>query len=218
MGHALSSRESGVDVEWVIMPTVDTPKADTKTVTELLRDWSGGRGEALDELFAIVYAELRLQARRALSGRRPGHTLQPTSLVHEVYLRLVRGVGLEVSNREHFFNLVRRVMTWIVTDHLRQRIAGNRFPDALRVPLGEHMAGQGVVDIELEELHEALSRLEALDPQQAYIVNLHFFAGMTRKEIAARLKLNEMKVKRELQTAKAWLRCALAPQVEPLRR
>lgn len=183
---------------------------DAKTLTQLLRAWSEGRSEALDELFAIVHSELRRQARRAFRHERPGHTLQPTALVNEVYLKLRRQLGPSFQDRAHFFQFAALVMRWILVDHSRERHAGRRFPPELREPLGEDIPGDDRHQIDLVVLDQALSRLEALDKRQARIVELRYFAGMSVEETAAILEISPATVKREFKTAKAWLRSELS--------
>jgi RNA polymerase sigma factor (TIGR02999 family) len=181
-------------------------------VTSLLRDMQGGDSAAADRLVPIVYRELRRIAGALMRNERADHTLQPTAVVHEALLRLMQGETVTFENRAHFFALAARVMRRLLVDHARRRVAGKR-------------GGEDVQQIELEDglmltvqqssdvlaLHDALEELERLDPRQSRIVEMHYFAGNSLEEIAAIVGVSDRTVKRELQTARLFLRQQLKP-------
>jgi RNA polymerase sigma factor (TIGR02999 family) len=180
-------------------------------ITQLLRQMSAGRGEVADKLVPLVYRELHRVAARQMAREKPGHTLQPTALVHEAYLRLVNKRDLAWQDRMHFFAVAAREMRRVLVDLARLRHAKKRGGmDARQVDLDE-------VNIYSEEnlgdllvLNDALDRLAAIDPRQREIVELRFFAGLTVEEVAASLKISTRTVTREWNFAKAWLHAELA--------
>ena len=180
---------------------------------EVTRILSGlGSGEtSLEDLLPIVYAELRTSADRLMQAERGNHTLQPTALVHEVFVRLADGNSELGSNRGHFLSIAARAMRNLLVDHARRRKAEKRGGG------GQHMTLSGVVDegdqmdVELLDLHDAIEGLAALDERQARVVEMSFFAGMTGDEIAVELGLHRNTVVRELRMARAWLRRELEP-------
>lgn len=175
-------------------------------VTGLLRRWTEGDQDALQKLMPIVYEELRRLAGHYLRLERPNHTLQPTALVHEAFLRLVGQKEVIWQNRAHFFGIAAQMMRRILVDHARRRAAAKR--DAgLRVELTQPGAEEAFDrEPELLALDEALTHLEALDPRQARIVELRFFGGLTVEETAEVTGVSARTVKREWRTARAWLR------------
>ena len=179
-------------------------------VTELLRRWNSGDREAMDRLMPIVYDELRRLAAGYLKGERPGHTLQPTALVHEAYLRLVRQDRVEWQNRAHFFGIAASMMRRVLVDHARLRQAEKRDAGGFRLTLQLGEAFEAARDPELIELDQALGRLERLDADQARVVELRFFGGLTVEETAVVLGISTATVKREWRTAKAFLRDEMA--------
>ena len=179
-------------------------------VTELLRRWNSGDREAMDRLMPIVYDELRRLAAGYLKGERPGHTLQPTALVHEAYLRLVRQDRVEWQNRAHFFGIAASMMRRVLVDHARRRQAEKRDAGGFRLTLQLGEAFEAARDPELIELDQALGRLERLDSDQARVVELRFFGGLTVEETAVVLGISTATVKREWRTAKAFLRREMA--------
>ena len=179
-------------------------------VTELLRRWNSGDREAMDRLMPIVYDELRRLAAGYLRGERPGHTLQPTALVHEAYLRLVRQDRVEWQNRAHFFGIAASMMRRVLVDHARRRQAEKRDAGGFRLTLQLGEAFEAARDPELLELDQALGRLEQLDADQARVVELRFFGGLTVEETAVVLGISTATVKREWRTAKAFLRDEMA--------
>jgi RNA polymerase sigma factor (TIGR02999 family) len=179
-------------------------------ITGILRDWNGGDAEARERLLPIVYDELRRQARILMSSERPGHTLQPTALVHEAFMRIERQTGIEWKDRGHFFGIASRLMRQILIDHARLHAAnkrGNRpihfSLDDLQIPIDERADS-------LLVLNDALDRLEKMDEQQARIVEMRFFGGMSHPEIAEFLGVSERTVSRDWQAARLWLYRELA--------
>ena len=187
-----------------------------REVTALLRDWSGGDRDALERLMPLVYQELRRLAASYLRVERPDHTLQPTALVHEAYLRLVDQRGVSWQNRAHFFGIAAQMMRRILVDHARRRQAAKRDATALRV---QAMSAEGeeasVRDPELLALDQALCGLESLDARQARIVELRFFGGLTVEETAEVAGVSPATVKREWRTARAWLAREIRPAGAP---
>jgi RNA polymerase sigma factor (TIGR02999 family) len=173
-------------------------------LTALLRDASRGDRMALDRLMPVVYAELRKLAGSYLREERPNHTLQPTALVHEAYLRLTSQREVAWQNRAHFFGIAAQMMRRILVDHARKRQAAKRDAAAWRVSTAEFDASENAP--ELLALDRALEELQQIDPQQAKIVELRFFAGLTVEETAEVTGISPRTVKREWRTAKAWLR------------
>lgn len=159
---------------------------------------------SVDLLLPTIYDELRSLAGRYLRGESKV-TLHPTSLVHEAYLRLSEQRRLAWNDRTHFFRLAAQTMRRVLVDHHRQRLAQKRGGDDLRITLVDSLAVAAPAGVDLLALEEALSRLEALDPQQARIVELRFFAGMTVEESAEALGISPATVKRDWAMAKAWL-------------
>ncbi|HWS53463.1 MAG TPA: sigma-70 family RNA polymerase sigma factor [Pyrinomonadaceae bacterium] len=178
-------------------------------VTGLLRGAQAGDRAALDELLPLVYAELRRLASRQLAGERPGHTLQPTALVHEVYLKLVDQHSVDWRNRAHFFGLAAEIMRRILVNHAVSRRARKRGAGETLVSLEEAGGAAGVPALDVVLLDAALTRLAEFDPVQARIVELRFFAGLTGGEAAEVLGVSESTVKREWRSAKAWLAAQL---------
>jgi RNA polymerase sigma factor (TIGR02999 family) len=173
-------------------------------VTKLLADWSRGDQAALDNLIPLVEAELRRLAHHYMSRERAGHTLQTTALVNEAYLRLV-GQDISWHNRAHFFGIAARLMRQILVDYARRRQYAKRGGDARQVSLDEAaLVAQGSA-IEMIALDEALNQLASLAPEQARIVELRFFGGLTIEETAEVMHLSVDRVKRDWSMAKTWL-------------
>lgn len=179
-------------------------------VTALLRAWSDGDRAALAELVPVVYRELHRQAERYMRGQSPGHTLQATALVNEVYLRLVSRESVDWKNRAHFFGVAAKVMRSILVDHARARRASKRGGGADQVTLAaaDEAGGQ---EVEVLELDEVLQRLAELDSRKAALVELRWFGGLSIEEAAAVLAVSSATAKREWRTARAWLRRELTP-------
>ena len=174
-------------------------------VTGLLGDWSRGDRRALDRLLPLVYAELRRIAARQLRLERNGHTLQPTALVHEAYLRLVEQRTGDWESRAHFFGVAAQVMRRVLVDHARRQATRKRTAGVQRVPLEEIAEPAAVSQVPVLVLDHALGRLEELDPSLAQLVELRAFAGLTIDEVAHVLKVSPSTAKRDWRTAKAWL-------------
>ena len=175
-------------------------------VTALLKVWSGGDRQALERLMPLVYGELRKLAASYLRTERPDHTLQPTALVHEAFLRLVDQRSVDWASRAHFFGIAAQMMRRILVDHARKRHAAKR--DATRYRVVTALAEEPEPDQgpELLALDQALDGLSELDPRQARIVELRFFAGLTVEETAEVVQISTATVKREWRTARAWLK------------
>ena len=156
------------------------------------------------QLFRLVYAELRQRAARFLRQERPGHTLQPTALVHEAYVRLSnKNEGWK--DRAQFLAVASQIMRRILVDHARARRAAKRSGRWMQITLPDETPGSGARDMDLLAIDKALERLAALDPRQARLVELRFFGGMTNAEVASVLGVSEATVYREWRLAKAWL-------------
>jgi RNA polymerase sigma factor (TIGR02999 family) len=179
-------------------------------VTRLLRAYDPERPESAAELFGAVYGELRRLARALLGRERPGHTLQPTELVHDAFLRLVDQSAVRAADRAHFFGVSARAMRQILVDHARRRRAGKRGGSWLRVTLDEGLGTPGVDLDELLALDEALEALAARDPRSARVVELRVFAGLTIEEIAAALNVSKRTVDGDWAFARLWIARALA--------
>jgi len=162
------------------------------------------RESALDELFPQVYDELRRLAAQALQGERPNHTLQPTALVHEAYLRLARSKGFEIRTRTEFLVVAARVMRHVLVDYARARRSGKRGEDPMRVTLSD-AGSSSEPAFDLLALDEALTRLTEVDGQQVRVIELRYLAGLSVQEVAETLGISATSVKRETVMAKAWL-------------
>jgi RNA polymerase sigma factor (TIGR02999 family) len=174
-------------------------------VTRLLVRWRQGDREALEALMPLVYDELRKLARHYLRRERSDHTLQSTALVHEAYLRLAGDSPPDWQNRAHFFGIAARVMRQILVEHARAREAEKRGGGACKLTLDPAIALPQEIDIDVLALDRALSELSALDEQQAKIVELRFFAGLTIEDTSEALGISPATVKRDWVTARAWL-------------
>ena len=174
-------------------------------VSGLLRAWGEGDLEARERVLPLVYAELRRQAAAYLRRERTDHTLQPTALVNETYLRLIGQERVAWQNRAHFHGVAAQMMRRILVDHARGRGRGKRFGAALRVALDEHVGTVEPLDCELLLLDQALNELGAIDPQQAQIVELRYFGGLTEAEVADVLTVSRSTITREWLIAKGWL-------------
>jgi RNA polymerase sigma factor (TIGR02999 family) len=189
--------------------------ASAHDVTGLLVEWSRGNRGAFDELLPLVYAALRRIAARQLRSERAGHTLQPTALVHEAYLRLVEQRVVDWRNRAHFYGAAAQVMRRILIDHARRRAAGKRAGGVRCVSIDEADGPSGPREVPLLELGHALGRLEELDPALLRILELRAFGGLTVEETAHVLDVSPSTVKREWRTAKAWLKRELLSAPRP---
>jgi RNA polymerase sigma factor (TIGR02999 family) len=177
----------------------------THAVSGLLHAWAQGDERARDELMPLVYRELRRQAAGYLRHERPGHTLQPTALVHEAFVRLVAQDHVAWKNRAHFFGIAAQMMRRILVDHARAHQAAKRPGAALRVDWDERVGVTQPRDCDLLLLDQALDELSTRDPRQGQIVELRYFGGLSEQEAALVLSISRATVTREWQTAKAWL-------------
>jgi RNA polymerase sigma factor (TIGR02999 family) len=177
----------------------------TGEVTRLLGDMRAGKKEAEDQLLALVYDELRRLAASYLRQERPDHTLQPTALVNEVYLRLVEQAQQNWENRAHFMVVCARIMRNILVDHARKRNAYKRGGGGRPLALDDSIVNAAKQPVDFSALDEALSRLEAFDTRQSRIVELRFFGDMTEEEISHVLGISVRTVKRDWNVARAWL-------------
>ena len=174
-------------------------------ITQLLEQWNEGSEEALQSLIPLLYTELHDRARSRLRRERAGHTLQPTALVNEVYLRLVDQTRARWQNRAHFLAVAAGLMRRILIDHARKRASQKRPPSSLRVSLSEAIASPEADWIDVLWLDRAMTELETFSPIQAQVVELRAFGGLSVEEVAEVLGVSSAKVRRDWQTAKAWL-------------
>jgi RNA polymerase sigma factor (TIGR02999 family) len=182
------------------------PPPQSGEVTRLLIAWNQGDPGAVERLMPLVYAELREIAERHFRRERPGHTLQPTAVVHEAYFRLVDQTRVTWKNRGHFLAVASQAMRRILVDYARAHGADKRGGREQRVTLDVGVASpEPVQDVNLLALDEALTRLKAMDGAQAQIVELRFFGGLSIEETADVLETSASSVKREFRSAKAWL-------------
>ena len=182
-------------------------------VTQLLEQARAGQPAAVEQLVPLVYGELRRIAASYLRRERQAQTLQATALVHEAYLRLLKDQDLSFENRAHFLGIAARSMRQILVEHARGRDAAKRGGERRRITLDEKLAQEGPLDLDLLAVDEALERLAALDPQQAKIVELRFFGGLTNEEAAEALGVSPATTKRAWAVARAWLFRELTRQV-----
>ena len=174
-------------------------------VTELLLSWRQGDAQALDRLIPLVYDELRRVARHHLQREQPGHALQATALVHEVYLRLVDVERLTLKNRAHFFAVAAKLMRQILVDHARRQHAGKRGGGATMMSLDDVSPAAQPASVDVLALDQALAVLASIDARQSRVVELRFFAGLNIDETAEALGMSPATVEREWALAKAWL-------------
>jgi RNA polymerase sigma factor (TIGR02999 family) len=180
-------------------------------ITRLLRAASSGERGDVDALLAAIYDDLRRLASHQMSGERRAHTLEPTAIVHEAYLRLIDQRSTDWRDRLHFFAVAARVIRRVLIDHARARDALKRGGELVRVPLESVDVPAMGRDVDILALEEALRGLAELDPRQAQIVELRFFGGLSVDEIAEYLAISARSVDREWACAKAWLFCQLSP-------
>lgn len=183
----------------------ENPLPSPGEVTQLLLEWNGGDGSALDKLLPIVYTELHRVADNYLRRERPGHTLQATALINETYLRLVGAQNVQWENREQFFGIAANLMRRVLVDHARGAHAAKRGGNAQNLPLEVATLVVQERDENLLLLDEALERLADVDSQACRIVELRYFAGLTIDETAELLQLSPTTVKREWAAARAFL-------------
>src|SRR5262245_40078192 len=179
------------------------------SITGLLQAWGAGDHAALDKLVPLVDAELRRLARRYMAGERAGHTLQPTALINEVYVRLIDWGNISWQDRAHFFGLSARLMRRTLVDHARRRLTSKRGGDAVTIAFDEASVVPQERTADLAAIDDALNALGTRDARKSQIVELRFFGGLTVEETAEVLKISPRTVKREWSLARAWLYCEL---------
>jgi len=189
-------------------------RSESAKVTQLLIEWNNGRNGALEDLLPLVYGELQRLAALRLRRERPDHTLQPTALVHEAYIRLIDQRRVRWQNRAHFYSAAAHIMRRILIDRARARKADKRGGGWERVTLVDAKTPNGSREVDVLSLDDALVRLAALDPQQERIVELRYFGGLTLEETAEVIGLSTASVKREWAIARAWLRAQLSDQLD----
>jgi RNA polymerase sigma-70 factor, ECF subfamily len=178
----------------------------SREVSRLLAEWRQGNRESLERLMPLVYGELRKLAAYHLRAERVGHTLQPTALVHEAYLRMAGRNELQVRDRAHFVEVAAQVMRHILVDHARARGRGKRGGGRTIVALDDVTAAHDEREADLIALDDALTELSRLSPQQGRIVELRYFGGLTIEEIAEALGIAVARVRSDWTLARAWLR------------
>ena len=188
----------------------DSTNSSSVEVTQLLKAWGQGDGDALARLIPLVQEELHRLAHRYMSREKPDHTLQTTALVNEIYLRLVDLAQVNWQDRAHFFAISARMMRRILTDFARARNYQKRGGTALHVSFDEGLAVSKEQDAEIMAIDEALVALAAVDARKSQVVELRFFGGLSVEETAEVLKVSPETVKRDWRLAKAWLHRALS--------
>ncbi|MCA1568406.1 MAG: sigma-70 family RNA polymerase sigma factor [Acidobacteria bacterium] len=179
---------------------------NSKQITRLLEQWSNGDAEVLDDLMPLVYLELRRQASGYLRRERPNHTLQPTALINEAYLKLIGRRDVKWQNRAHFFAFAAQAMRHILVDYARERKREKRGGAPENLPLDEALTiVSQEKSIDLVALDEALNKLAAFDERQAKVVELRYFSGLSIEETAEVLNVSNVTIRRDWNMAKAWL-------------
>ena len=186
------------------------PQQSSGAVTQLLRAWSDGDDAAFDQLAPLVEAELRRLARGYMARERPSHTLQPTALVNEAFLRLTDARQVRWQDRAHFLGISARLMRRVLEDHARSRMYRKRGGDGRRVTLDEALIASPEPQLDLLALNRALETLAAADPRKGRVVELRFFGGLTVEETAEVLHVSADTIKRDWRLAKLWLMKELA--------
>ena len=184
-------------------------------VTRLLQAWGGGDHAALEKLVPLVNAELRRLARRYMGQEAAGHTLQPTALINEVYLRLIDWRGVRWQDRAHFFGVSAQLMRRTLVDHARRHRTTKRGGQSITLSFDEATVVPQERGADLVAIDDALNTLATQDPRKSQIVELRFFGGLTVEETAEVLKISPRTVKREWSLARAWLFCELTQEKAP---
>lgn len=199
---------------------MDEPRADAAArlaeVTRLLGALGRGQRSAMDELLPLVYDELHDLAALAMRSARPGHTLQPTAVVHEAFVRLVGGDGGAFESRDHFLAVAARAMRSVLVDHARRRGSLKRRGSGERVELTDTVAGYEERGLDLLAVEEALERLATFDPDLVQVVELLYFAGLTAEEAGRVMGCSSRTIERDWRTAKAFLRATLEGGESPV--
>jgi RNA polymerase sigma factor (TIGR02999 family) len=178
---------------------------ETHDVTRLLAEWAKGNSQALEELTPLVYRELQQLAASYLRKDRDGHTLQPTALVHEAYLRLVGGTSPNWQNRSHFYGVAARLMRQVLVDHARRKKAEKRGGSKVRISLEEAVSFELERSRDIVALDHSLEALEKIDARKCRVIELRYFGGLSMEEIAQSLEVSLITVRRDLRMAEAWL-------------
>lgn len=186
-------------------PSQDQINDPVEQITERLIAWNSGDTEALDDVIRGVYQELRRMADRYLRLERPGHTLQPTALVHEAYLRLIDQTQVNWQNRAHFFGVAAQMMRRILVDHARTKHRDKRGGPAIKLSLEEVANLSKGRPVDLVALDEAMERLAEIDQRKSRVVEMRFFGGLSVDETAEALEVSPQTVLRDWKLAKAWL-------------
>ena len=181
-------------------------------ITRALADLDKGDRTAIDRVLPLIYAELRALAGSYFNRQRADHTLQPTALVHEAFLRLLGKTNPGWNSRKHFFDVAAMAMRQLLTDHARRHDAAKRGGNWAKVTLGDIAGGSSLIDLDLVALDEALTKLKTLDERQCRIVELRFLAGLTVDETAEVLDISPRTVKLDWHMAKSWLRRQLTDE------
>lgn len=179
---------------------------DDQSISRILGDFAGGEEAAVRALLPKVYGELRRLAAAHLRHDRAGHTLQPTALVHEAYIRLSTGAATDITGRQHFYRLASKVMRQILVDHARAKDSLKRGGGHDRVTLGTDAWGEDRGDtVDVMALDEALLRLEGMSPEKARLVELRFFGGLSEEQAAEALGISRTEASRQWRVARTWL-------------
>jgi len=184
---------------------------DAPDVTKLLKQWRAGHEQARDQLISVVYDQLRKLAAHKMKAEHEGHTLKPTAVVHEAYLRLM-GAEVDWHDRAHFFAVAAQTMRRVLIDHAKASHREKRGSHIPKVSLDEAVVASEGAAASLLELDEAMHRLAKLDARKSDLIELHYFGGLTYEESATVLGISPATVHRELKLAKAWLRHELIGQ------
>jgi RNA polymerase sigma factor (TIGR02999 family) len=182
-----------------------SPAQPSETVTQLLRAWSDGEATALERLTPLVEPELRRLARLYMGRERRDHTLQPTALVNEAFLRLTDARRIRWQDRAHFFGISARLMRRVLVDHARSRGYRKRGGDADRVTLDEGLVASSARDVNVVDLDRALEALSKVDERKSRVIELRFFGGLSVEETAEVLHVSNDTIKRDWRLAKLWL-------------
>ena len=180
-------------------------KLKNSEITQILHDWNNGDESAGERLFPIVYEELKRNARFLMTKERGNHTLQPTALVHEAFLKLSELHEIEWKSRRHFYHFVSKLMRQILVDHVRHHAASKRGNAQIHFSIDDLQLPSEERADSILKLDEALNRLARIDPKQEKIVELRYFGGMTNAEIAEALDISARTVVREWKSARIWL-------------
>jgi RNA polymerase sigma factor (TIGR02999 family) len=184
---------------------MDRTASQPGAVSRLLKAWGRGDQQARDDLVPVVYRELQRRAGAYLRGERPDHTLQPTALVHEAFMRLMEQDRVAWQNRAHFFAMAAQMMRRILIDHAREHQAAKRPGAGVKVMLDDRIGAAQPRECEFIALDQALIELTSIDPRLGQIVELRYFGGLSEREVGEVLSISRATVTREWQTARAWL-------------